>query len=267
MTSGRSKELVVGECCADFYSHPAVVKLLDGVFHPGGLALTSHLAEKMKLNSSSKVLDLACGDGTTAAFLAQRFGCSVTGLDIGKDMIEKANQNAKDLKITQEVSFQIGISSEMPFDDNAFSHGICECAVCTFYDKPASASELYRAIQGGGFFGMSDVTLAKKDALDDELKGLLGRVACIADALPRQGYIDLFEAAGFNLVESEDHGNLLDEMVSKVRSRVKLGGAIVANVDKYLADKQEDILRILDLIEEQVKNRNISYDLIIFSKR
>jgi ubiquinone/menaquinone biosynthesis C-methylase UbiE len=259
--------LVVGECCADFYSHPLVVKLLDGVFHPGGLALTSLLADKMSLNSSSHVLDLACGDGTTALFLTSRFGSAITGLDVGTDLIEKAKKKAQDLKITEGVRFIIGLASDLPFEDREFTHIISECAVCTFYDKISAANEMSRVVRDDGILGISDVTLSNRNVLDDELKGLLGRVACVADALPFNGYVDLFEDAGFEMIESSQHGNLLQDMIVKVRNRVNLGGAALSEDDEYLAEKRDDIHRVLSLIENQVDSNNLSYDVFVFKKK
>ncbi len=266
MDTQKSEELVVGECCADFYSHPIVVKLLDGVFHPGGLALTALLADKMDLSSDSHVLDLACGDGTTAIFLAQRFGSTVNGLDIGTELIEKANTKAIDLKLSGKVTFRKGLASEIPFNDREFTHIISECAICTFYDKTTAAKEISRVVKKGGVLGISDVTIMCRDELDDELKGLLGRVACVADALPFEGYVDLFEKVDFKLIDSSKHSDLLSEMVGKVRNRVNLSGAALSKDDEYLAERRDDILRVLELIEKQIHSKNLSYDVLVFEK-
>ncbi|MHA2071721.1 MAG: class I SAM-dependent methyltransferase, partial [Candidatus Thorarchaeota archaeon] len=217
MNSQKSEDLAIGECCADFYSHPLVVKLLDGVFHPGGLALTSLLADKIGIDSGSHVLDLACGDGTTAIFLAKRFGCTVMGLDVGIDLIEKAKKKAQDLKMSERVTFSTGLASDLPFDDDEFTHIISECSICTFYDKNSAAAEVSRVVREDGILGISDVTLSNREDLDDELKGLLGRVACVSDALPFKGYVDLFEETGFKLIDSALHVDLLRDMIGKVR--------------------------------------------------
>ncbi|MHA2071079.1 MAG: hypothetical protein ACW985_04775, partial [Candidatus Thorarchaeota archaeon] len=86
------------------------------------------------------------------------------------------------------------------------------------------------------------------------------------DALPFKGYVDLFEEIGFKLIDSTLHGDLLRDMIGKVRNRVNLGGAALPEDDEYLADKQDDVLRILDLIEKQVDTGNLSYDVFVFKK-
>ncbi|MFW9803347.1 MAG: class I SAM-dependent methyltransferase [Candidatus Thorarchaeota archaeon] len=266
MDGQGSDEAVFGECCADFYSHPLVARLLDGVFHPGGLALTSLLADRMGIDHGSHVLDLACGDGATAVFLAQRFGCAITGLDIGTDLIEKAKRKAHDLRVADRVSFSTGLASNLPFEKGEFTHVISECAICTFYDKESAATEVSRIVQNGGILGISDVTLSNRDYLDGELKGLLGRVACVADALPYSGYVELFEDSGFKLKDSTLHGDLLHDMITKVRNRVNLGGATLSDDDRYLIERRDDILRVLELIEKQVISKNLSYDVFVFKR-
>lgn len=72
------------KCCADFYQTDIIRLLFGNSIHPGSLALTRELAEKMGLVRESNVLDVACGVGTTAIFIAKTFGCNVTGIDLGQ---------------------------------------------------------------------------------------------------------------------------------------------------------------------------------------
>jgi cyclopropane fatty-acyl-phospholipid synthase-like methyltransferase len=48
-------------------------------FHTRGILATSELAEVAKLDLSTRVLDLGCGIGGPARYLAATFGCKVTG--------------------------------------------------------------------------------------------------------------------------------------------------------------------------------------------
>ncbi len=57
------------------------------VIHPGGFAATRKLAVSCHLDSETKVVDIACGKGTGAVYLAQRHGCQVVGLDICEDLV------------------------------------------------------------------------------------------------------------------------------------------------------------------------------------
>ncbi len=49
--------------------------------HPGGLSLTRELSVLCAIGAGSRVVDVACGTGETACFLAESLGARVIGLD------------------------------------------------------------------------------------------------------------------------------------------------------------------------------------------
>src|SRR5580700_10209037 len=51
-------------------------------FHTRGILATAELAGAAGLEPSSRVLDLGCGIGGPARYLAATFGCKVTGVDL-----------------------------------------------------------------------------------------------------------------------------------------------------------------------------------------
>ena len=55
----------------------------------------------------------------------------------------------------------------------SFDAVVCECAFCTFPDKPTAAAEFARVLRPGGRVGITDVTLDPA-RLDDELRTLAG---------------------------------------------------------------------------------------------
>ena len=50
-------------------------------FHVGGRAATIHALEKLHLHKDQHVLDVGCGIGGAARYVAHTFGCRVTGID------------------------------------------------------------------------------------------------------------------------------------------------------------------------------------------
>ena len=57
--------------------------------HIGGIAATEALIELCKIGKASYVLDVGCGVGVTACFIAERVGCRVVGVDILEKMVER----------------------------------------------------------------------------------------------------------------------------------------------------------------------------------
>jgi SAM-dependent methyltransferase len=64
---------------------PADLGVLED-FHTLGRSATRQLAELAEINSCDKVLDAGSGIGGTAHFLADRYRCSVTAIDLTKEL-------------------------------------------------------------------------------------------------------------------------------------------------------------------------------------
>ncbi len=73
-------------------------QLLGETLRPGGLKLTAKLAQLAGIREDHTVLDIACGKGATALFLAREYGCKVTGLDLSDKMISSCQSKAKEEK-------------------------------------------------------------------------------------------------------------------------------------------------------------------------
>ena len=252
----------LGACCADFYNHPIVSQLLDGIFHPGGLALSKLMADRMGVDSDSTVLDIACGDGKTATYLARSLGCSVSGIDASQEMIDSAVQVAEDLRVSDRTDFTVALAGKIPHDDNSFSAAISECSLCTFYDKNQAVQEIKRILKHGGIFGMNDVTVQNHEGLDEELRSLLGRVTCVADALSANEYIHLFERSNFRLLSSSDHSDLLEDLARKAKGRARFFREVGGGEDTM--NKMSEAIRFIGLIEQQIESGNIGYEMFIF---
>jgi arsenite methyltransferase len=211
----------VKQCCARLYESDLTRFLLGEAFHPGGLQLTGQLGRVLGLSPATRVLDVACGKGTTAVFLAKEFGCDVFGIDYGDQNVEAARSLAQAEYVDSRVKFERSDAEALPFSDESFDAVICECAFCTFPDKDAAAREFFRVLRRGGQVGISDLT--RKRVLPEDLDGLLAWIACIGDAQSIEGYTALLRTAGFLVSGIKEQNDALEEMVNHVR--LKLFGA------------------------------------------
>jgi ubiquinone/menaquinone biosynthesis C-methylase UbiE len=219
----------VKQCCARLYESDLARILLGDSFHPGGTKLTERLGALLGLGAQSRVLDIASGTGTSALFLAERFGCEVVGVDYGSHNVEQSNAAASARGWDKRVCFRTGDAEGLPFPDAFFDAVICECAFCTFPNKTAAADEFARVLRSDGGIGLSDLT--RGSVLPDELGGLLAWVACIADAQPVDTYIRYLCDAGFRVERVEPHDETLVEMVNQVRMKL-LGAEIMVGLKR-----------------------------------
>jgi ubiquinone/menaquinone biosynthesis C-methylase UbiE len=217
-TAGRTLEPEesshVKQCCARLYENQLVTRLLGDSFHPGGAALTERLGQLVGLTPESRVVDAASGKGTSALLLAQRFGCSVVGVDLSAQNVYHATGEAERLGLAGRVRFQTADAEQLPLGDGVMDAVICECAFCTFPDKAQAASEFARVLRPGGRVGLSDIT--RSPGPPGELADLMAWVACLADARPASSYAQLMADAGFTGLTIEPHDEALLEMIRRI---------------------------------------------------
>lgn len=60
----------------------------------GGRFVLDRVGAQARLGPDSAVVDLCCGSGAAACYLAQTFGCSITGLDLNGSQIDRARERA-----------------------------------------------------------------------------------------------------------------------------------------------------------------------------
>ena len=216
--AGPSGADTVKQCCARLYESDLVTRLLGDSFHPGGLQLTERLGEIIGLTPDCHLLDVAAGIGTSALFLAERFGCHVTGVDYSAANVERAQREGQRRGLTDRVRFERADAESLPFGDASFDAVICECAFCTFPAKTAAAREFRRVLRPGGHVVLSDIT--RMPGSSGELNDLMGWIACLADARSEAEYEAFLSAAGFALCPSETHDSALVDLVRQVQSRL-----------------------------------------------
>src|SRR5881275_480871 len=107
------------------------------------------LVSTLGITEGLDVLDLGCGDGTTA-LPAARLGANVLGVDIAANLVEAGNARAQSLGITN-CRFQEGDASDLSeLDDDSFDL-VISIFGAMFAPRPFDvAKELARVTRPGG---------------------------------------------------------------------------------------------------------------------
>jgi len=233
------------QCCAQLYESDLAKILLGDSLHPGGFRLTERLGILLNLTAEASVLDIASGTGSSAFFLAERFGCHVVGVDYGGQNVAEANKLVAAKGLASRVQFERGDAERLHFPDASFDAVLCECAFCTFPDKSAAALEFARVLRPGGNVGLSDLT--RRAALPQELDGLLAWIACIADAQSAETYAEYLRSADLDIQRVEYHDEALTEMVQQIRTKLLTAEILVGL--KKLALPNADFASAKDLAQ------------------
>jgi len=107
------------------------------------------LVERLGITKGLKVLDLGCGDGTTAVPGA-KFGADVLGIDIARNLVEAGNRRAAERGLTN-LKFQEGDASNLEqVPDKSFDL-VVSIFGAMFAPKPFEvAKEMVRITRPGG---------------------------------------------------------------------------------------------------------------------
>src|SRR5438105_9818589 len=107
------------------------------------------LVEKLGITKGMQVLDLGCGDGTTALPEA-KLGADVLGIDIARNLVEAGNKRAAEHGLTN-LKFQEGDASNLEqVPDKSFDL-VVSIFGAMFAPKPSDvAKEMVRVTRSGG---------------------------------------------------------------------------------------------------------------------
>jgi SAM-dependent methyltransferase len=134
-------------------------------FHTRGLLATEELAHAAGLDPSTRALDLGCGLGGPARYLAATFGCNVTGIDLSPAFIDAATYLTTRCGQSDRVRFQVGDALHPPFEDATFDAVFLQHVAMNIEDRGALYAEVRRILTRGGRFVTYDLVLRDGDVL------------------------------------------------------------------------------------------------------
>ncbi len=189
---GSSNGIVGYTVMNDEYTH------LEGYVADADLSLGCGLpTEFAGIRKGDIVIDLGSGAGNDVFVARAIVGeqGKVIGVDMTKEMIEKAEQNNSKLGYSN-VEFRFGDIEDLPLADNLADVVVSNCVLNLVPDKQKAFSEIYRTLKPGAHFCVSDIVV--KGELPPELKKSAEMYAgCVAGAIQQEDYLAIIKEAGF----------------------------------------------------------------------
>lgn len=116
------------------------------------VCMAEALCEAVDPHATDRVLDVACGSGTAALVAARRY-CDVTGIDYVPALIDRAEAQA--VASGLEADFSIADAQDLPFDDDSFDFIISVYGVQFAPDQEKAGKEMLRVCRPGGKIGLA----------------------------------------------------------------------------------------------------------------
>jgi SAM-dependent methyltransferase len=118
--------------------------------------IASMAAERASVMKGTRVLDLGCGVGGPGRFLADRFNCRVTGIDLLPSRIEAAASLTRMVGLTERVTYHVADATNLPFDASTFEQAWMLDASVHVEAKDELFREIARVVAEGGLLVLHD---------------------------------------------------------------------------------------------------------------
>jgi tocopherol O-methyltransferase len=160
------------------------------------------LAEMAEIKNGELILDAGCGVGGSSIFLAQTYGCHVTGITLSPKQVQTAQSKAIQAGVQHQTVFQVADYTCTEFPSNTFDVIWGIESVCHAVDKRLFIKEAMRLLKPGGRLIVADGfakdqpnTLKDQDKMECWLKGwgvkALIQANAFEDGLEKEGFEEI----------------------------------------------------------------------------
>jgi SAM-dependent methyltransferase len=219
--------------------------------HPGGFKATQRLLDRELPDGGLNVLEVGCGTGKTACYLAEK-GFRVTALDRHPLMLEKARRRAEQSGVTN-VDWVLGDVEALPFDPETFDIVYAE-SVTVFTHIPKALAEYHRVLKPNG--RLLDRELVLHERLPEPIQHEIQSFFRMDRMLTLDEWMALLHQAGFRCNrpnpesfwshEPDAGNNDIQELDISALLDPEIGAGILRYADLMLA--QEQYFRACDFV-------------------
>ena len=176
--------------------------------------IATAVAERAVPQPEDHVLDVGCGMGGPGRFLTDRFGCTVTGIDLLPLRVESAEDLTKRTGLAERIVYRVASVTDLPFEDGAFAQVWMLDVGIHVRDKAAMFAEIARVLRPGGLFVMHD----QMGPLAKAMAPATRHAPFVAPSLPQ--LIRYVEAAGLRLMTWQDSTARIVGYFQQIRARL-----------------------------------------------
>ena len=187
-------------------------------FHIGGRQASEEFLDQLQLQERSLVLDVGCGLGGPARFVASRFGCLVSGIDLTHEYVDTGNILSNWVGLDKKVVLQQGSAMTLPFPDGQFDAAYMMHVGMNIVDKRSLFMEVFKVLKPDGIFGIYDVMQIGSGEMQYPAPWAASKST--SSLASPQDYQTGLKEAGFNILATRERGDFAIEFFENIKRRM-----------------------------------------------
>lgn len=191
-------------------------------FHIGGRVATDNLLDQLNLSEQDHILDVGCGLGGAARFVANKYNNRVTGIDLTQEYINVGKILCAWVGLEKQVTLYQGSALSMPLESGTFDGALMLHVGMNIDDKAKLFSEVYRLLRPGAFFAVYDVMRIHDGELTYPVPWATENTTCRL-ATPDQ-YKQALNHAGFKMFTENNRRDFALDLFKRMRLKNKANG-------------------------------------------
>jgi MPBQ/MSBQ methyltransferase len=171
-------------------------------FHGGQRPATVRLAELVGFTGTERVLDVGSGLGGPSRYLAWRYGCQVSGVDLTAEFVRVAEMLTRMTGLVDKVDYRQGNALDLPYEDASFDVVWSQNAAMNIVDRERLYREMRRVLKPGGRLALQEVAAGPGGPPHYPVQW--AREPSISFLYSQDATRKTLEAAGFHVVTWQD---------------------------------------------------------------
>ncbi|UGY11398.1 class I SAM-dependent methyltransferase [Phyllobacterium pellucidum] len=183
-------------------------------FHFGWLPATIELGRSLRIEPQMHLLDVGCGIGGPARYLAETYECRITGVDLTDEFVEVARALTDRCGLDDRIDFHQASALALPFDEGSFDAAYMIHVGMNIEDKHTLFAEVWRVLKPGGRFVVYDIMRVGDAPLNYPMPWAMNKETSFVETTGF--YSKTLSAAGF---ETQAKNSRRDLAIKIVRER------------------------------------------------
>ena len=232
-------------------------------FHIGGRVATKRFLDQLGIVADDHVLDVGCGLGGASRFVAEQYGCRVSGIDLTSEYVKTGEVLCSWVGLGDRITLDQGDATAMPYQDGTFDKAYMMHVGMNIANKRALASELHRVLRPGGRLGIYDVMRVSNAALVFPVPW--AATAAESHVLSPDEYKAALEAEGLRVIAEHDRGSFALEFFAALQAgagsagspaplglHILMGDTAPEKVRNMIKNVSENCVAPVELIAERI---------------